>query len=200
VRTSALAVVSITLAFCNCGFASAEGTDDGQVVKTIIAIVEDGLERLRNGDPRGITSVCAEDVTYFSVEQDSLLVGRLTLEEMYGPPSDQTHYDHFDLINPTVQVHGDVAILAFDYESFTTEDDSQLRTRWRSTHVLARVDADWRIVHIHRTLLENNMQYMYAAGEASMGSNAYASESHTTQSSKHEVRDPGPGSSSRKTD
>jgi ketosteroid isomerase-like protein len=158
VRISLLIFVTITVAFCICGFASVSSADDDQVAEAVIAIVKDGLERLRKGDPRGITDVCADDVTYYSIENDSLLVGRQTLEEMYGPPTDQTYYDHFDLINPTVQVHGDVAILAFDFASFATEDDSQLRTRWRSTYVLARFDAGWRIVHVHWTLLENNLQ------------------------------------------
>lgn len=157
-RISAIVFVTITVAFCICGLGSAGGANDDQVAETVIAIVKDGLERLRNGDPRGITDNCAEDVTYYSVEHDSLLVGRQTLVEMYGPPTNQTHYDHFDLINPTVQTHGDVAVLAFDFASFSTEDNSQLRTRWRSTYVLARFNAGWRIVHIHWTLLENNLQ------------------------------------------
>lgn len=157
-RISAIVFAAITVVFCICGFGSAGGADDDQVAETVIAIVKDGLERLRNGDPRGITDICAEDVTYYSVEHDSLLVGRQTLVEMYGPPTNQTYYDHFDLINPTVQTHGDVAVLAFDFASFTTEDNSQMRTRWRSTYVLARFDAGWRILHIHWTLLENNLE------------------------------------------
>ena len=60
---------------------------DDQAAETVLSIVTDGLERLRKGDPRGITDACAEDVTYYSVEQDSLLVGRQILEEMYGPPT-----------------------------------------------------------------------------------------------------------------
>jgi hypothetical protein len=104
------------------------------------------------------TEIRVEGVTYYSVEQESLLVGRQTLLEMYGPPANKIFYDHFELINPTVQTFPDVAVLSFDFASFTTADNSQLRTRWRSTYVWARLDAGWRIVHIHWTLLENNLQ------------------------------------------
>lgn len=153
-----IVLVSVTVALCICVFGSSVGAEEDQVKAAVIAIVKDGLEKLRNGDPRGITDACAEGVTYYSVEQDSLLVGRQALVELYGPPTNQTYYDHFDLINPTVQTHGDVAVIAFDFASFSTEDDSQLRTRWRGTYVLARFDAGWRILHIHWTLLENNLQ------------------------------------------
>jgi hypothetical protein len=130
---------------------------DAEVAKDVIALVRKGLDGLRRGDPTGITDACADDVTYYSVEFDSLLVGRAALVEMYGPPTGETSYDHFDLVNPTVQVLDDVAVLAFDFASYTTADDSQLRTRWRSTQVLRRIDTHWRIVHIHWTLLENRL-------------------------------------------
>ncbi|MFC1499547.1 YybH family protein [Candidatus Zixiibacteriota bacterium] len=124
----------------------------------IIALVTDGLEGLRTGDPGRITGRCADDVTYFSVEFDSLLVGRTALEEMYGPATSQIYYDHFDLINPVVQIFKDTAVIAFDFASYTTTDDSQLRVRWRSTQILHRTASGWKYVHIHWTLLENNLQ------------------------------------------
>ena len=157
-RPLTLALILIAAASSWGHHAFAGGAADSQAAEAVLSMVRDGLERLRNGDPRGITDVCAEDVTYYSVEHDSLLVGRRTLEEMYGPPTNRTYYDHFDLINPTVRVLGDVAIVAFDFASFTTGDDSQPRTRWRSTYVLALLEPGWRIVHIHWTLLENNLQ------------------------------------------
>jgi len=159
VRLTSLLVPAIALSVGGCAVSSAaaHAAVDDDVSASILALVTDGLERLRLGDPRGITSRCAEDVTYFSVEFDSLLVGRKTLEEMYGPPTGQTHFDHFDLINPMVRVYGDVAIVTFDFASYGSADESQLRTRWRSTQVLRLVRGDWQIVHIHWTLLENNL-------------------------------------------
>jgi hypothetical protein len=159
VRITGFAVLSITLMLAGCDTSTSNNHFvNDEVSETVIGLVADGLERLRTGDPRGITNACAEDVTYYSVEFDSLLVGRQTLEEMYGPPTGQTYYDHFVLVNPTVQVLGSTAVLAFDFASYTTADDSQLRTRWRSTQVLTRTDADWRIVHIHWTLLETKLE------------------------------------------
>jgi len=160
VRTATLLVPTIFMMLGGCGAGSKADSlppDDSSVADTVIGIVTDGLERLRLGDPTGITNACTDDVTYYSVEFDSLLVGRQALVDMYGPPTGQTSFDHFDLINPTVRVYGDVAVLAFDFASYTTADDSQLRTRWRSTQVLARVHPGWRIVHIHWTLLENRL-------------------------------------------
>jgi ketosteroid isomerase-like protein len=124
----------------------------------ILALVRQGLEALRKGDASAITDACESDVTYYSVEQDSLLVGRPALEEMYGPPTGQIAYDHFALINPTVRIFGDLAVLAFDFASYGTADESELRTRWRSTHVLHRNEGGWRIVHIHWTLLESRLR------------------------------------------
>lgn len=159
-RLTSLLVPAIALTVCGCAVSSAAAHSaavDGDLTASILALVTDGLERLRLGDPRGITSRCAEDVTYYSVEFDSLLVGRKALEEMYGPPTGQTSYNHFELISPMVRVYGDVAIVTFDFGSYGSADESQLRTRWRSTQVLRFVGDDWQIVHIHWTLLENNL-------------------------------------------
>jgi len=130
---------------------------DDDARASVLALVTDGLERLRIGDPGGITSRCAEDVTYYSVERDSLLVGRQALVDMYGPPTGQTYYDHFDLINPMVRVYGAIAVVTFDFASYGDANESQLRTRWRSTQVLRLAGDDWQIVHIHWTLLESNL-------------------------------------------
>lgn len=148
-------VGSVILGGCEAGSEAKAPPSAESVTEDVIAVAWDGLNRLRSGDPTGITDACAESVTYFSVEQDSLLTGRQTLVEMYGPPTHQTYYDHFDLIDPQVRVYGNVAVLTFDFASYTTPDDSQLRARWRSTQVLTRNDTGWQIVHIHWTLLEN---------------------------------------------
>jgi hypothetical protein len=159
VRRTSLLVFALALFVGGCAVSATAGrapvSDD--VRASILALVTDGLERLRLGDPRGITSRCAEDVTYYSVEFDSLLVGRQALEDMYGPPTGRTYYDHFDLINPMVRVYGEMAIVTFDFASYGDADESQLRTRWRSTQVLRLTGGDWQIVHIHWTLLESNL-------------------------------------------
>jgi len=158
-RIAEYLMIICALIFSGC---SPRSTNDDQttgdeIADTVIAIVSDGLEGLRIGDPGRLTGTCAEEVTYYSVELDSLLIGRQNLEEMYGPPTDQIYYDHFDLIRPTVQVFDDTVVLAFDFASYTTSDDSQLRTRWRSTQVLYLIESEWQIVHIHWTLIENNL-------------------------------------------
>lgn len=137
--------VALTLGGCGVSSTTDRAPDDDEVRSSILALVTDGLERLRLGDPRGITSRCAEDVTYFSVEFDSLLAGRPALEDMYGPPTGRTNYDHFDLINPQVRLYGDVAVVTFGFASFGSADTSQMRTRWRSTQVLRRAEDGWEI-------------------------------------------------------
>jgi len=159
VKPTLLIAPALALALWSCSVSPAPDPvpDDEEVRSSILALVTDGLEGLRLGDPRGITSRCADDVTYFSVELDSLLVGRKALEDWYGPPTGQTNYDHFDLIDPQVRLYGGMAIVTFDFASYGSADASQLRTHWRSTQVLRKTGSEWEIVHIHWTLLENNL-------------------------------------------
>jgi hypothetical protein len=117
-------VILLTLMLVSGRCLAASGTPappsaDEDTAAAVIAVVRDGLESLRTGDPGGITNACAEDVTYYSVEQDALLVGRQALVELYGPPTGRTAYDHFDTINPQVRVYGEgnVAVLAVDFAS-----------------------------------------------------------------------------------
>ena len=83
-RLTSLLVPAFALSVGGCAVSATAGrapVGDG-VRASILALVTDGLERLRLGDPRGITSRCAEDVTYYSVEFDSLRNRVMTLEAL----------------------------------------------------------------------------------------------------------------------
>jgi hypothetical protein len=52
------------------------------------------------------------------------------------------------MIEPTVQRHGDVAVLTSNYGKLPDRLESAL-ARWNSTEVYCRVEGKWKIVHSH---------------------------------------------------
>jgi ketosteroid isomerase-like protein len=59
--------------------------------------------------------------------------------------------DRFEIVNPKVQHHGDVAVLTYNLVNFVKAADGSESpgTRWNSTSVFRRIDGRWRTIHSH---------------------------------------------------
>ena len=57
----------------------------------------------------------------------------------------------YDMIDPRVQRHGDVALLTFNLVNYGKLPDAPERvlSRWNSTEVYRRIDGKWKIIHSH---------------------------------------------------
>jgi ketosteroid isomerase-like protein len=55
------------------------------------------------------------------------------------------HIDRFELIDPRVQLSGDLAVLTFRFDSHGSEG----ALRWNTTEVYQKGPAGWKIIHIH---------------------------------------------------
>jgi ketosteroid isomerase-like protein len=117
-----------------------------EVGMEIIEMEKAALDRWGKGDPGGFLEICAPDVVYFDPYRDARINGLPALAALYKTIRGQVQFDRFELINPHVQASGNLAVLTFNYISFTGEDAS----RWNCTEVY-RKEADhcWRIVQTH---------------------------------------------------
>lgn len=122
-----------------------EPSDSSAIAATIISMETAALDRWSKGDPSGCLEISASEVTYF----DPFLVRRIDglqgLTTYYESLRGKIKVDRYELLNPEVSVHGDVAILTFNYVSYSGNEES----RWNCTEVYRRFPVGWRIIQTH---------------------------------------------------
>ena len=112
---------------------------------TIIALESAALERWGNGDPSGFLEICAPDVVYFDPYQEKRIDGLDALTQYYKGLWRQVHFDRFELLNPRVQLGGELAVLTFNFISYTGDSEQG----WNCTEVYRRAGSRWEIIQTH---------------------------------------------------
>jgi len=123
---------------------------ESDVAQKIIAMEKAALDRWGRGDPWGYTEISSEEVTYFDTGTEKRMDGLNTLKKYYKTLEGKIDIDHYEMIDPKVQIHENTAILTFnliDYEP--NNNGSFSETYWSSTEVYSRIDGEWKIVHTH---------------------------------------------------
>jgi len=130
--------------------------EDGSIRDMIVALERAALERWGNGDPGGYLELYAPDVTYFDPAVASRVDGYDAMEQYYGPIAGTVSVEHFELLDPRVQVCGDMAVLTFNLEDHVQDDDGaeSIGNRWNVTEVYQRLSGEWKIVHAHFSYTE----------------------------------------------
>ena len=119
--------------------------DKQEITKTLIALESAALERWGKGDPSGFLEICAPDVVYFDPYQEMRIDGLEALTQCYKKIWGQVYFDRFELLNPCVQTDGELAVLTFNYVSYTGEKQS----RWNCTEVYRQAEDSWQIIQTH---------------------------------------------------
>ena len=116
-----------------------------EITVKIIALESAALERWGNGDPSGFLEICASDVVYFDPYQEKRIDGLDALAQYYKSLWGMVNFDRFELLNPLVQISGDLAVLTFNYVSYTGDNES----RWNCTEVYRHDENRWQIIQTH---------------------------------------------------
>ena len=111
----------------------------------IINMERAALDRWGRGNPDGFLEISAPEVAYFDPFLPQRIDGLSTLRKYYAELRGKIHIDSYDIVDPVVQVHGDVAILTFGFVSRGGGDEM----RWNTTEVYRRGEDGWRIIHTH---------------------------------------------------
>ena len=119
--------------------------NEEKIAAIIIEMESSALERWGNGDPSGFLEICASDIVYFDPYLDKRIDGIEALAEYYKAIWGQIHLDRFELINPCVQTDGKLAVLTFNYVSYTGEKQA----RWNCTEVYRHAEDHWEIIQTH---------------------------------------------------
>jgi len=120
-------------------------SNENEITKTIIALESAALERWGSGDPSGFLEICAPDVVYFDPYQEMRIDGLEALTQYYKTIWGQIYFDRFELLNPCVQLRSELAVLTFNYVSYTGEKQS----RWNCTEVYRHAGDGWQIIQTH---------------------------------------------------
>ncbi len=124
------------------------GTGDRDAAVEIIAMERDALERGAKGDVDAFVNISEPDVVYFDPFNERRIDGLAALKEYYHkstkPPEEELT---IELINPKVQLTGDLAALTFNYRS-TGRRTGRVQL-WNCTEVYRRTAQGWRIIQTH---------------------------------------------------
>ena len=125
------------------------------VSQHIISLERSALDRWIRADPDGYLSLYAKDATYFDPFRDKRVDGLDELKArtaaMKGVALPFTE-PRYDMINPRVDVDGNVAVLTFNLVNYGKPSGSAVEkvlARWNATQVYRRLNGDWRIIHTH---------------------------------------------------
>jgi ketosteroid isomerase-like protein len=147
-RRTFVAIVFLALAFVASWAMDAR---ERQADADVIATERAALERWGKGDPDGFLTTYAPEVTYFSPTEERRVDGLPAMRALLAAVRGKIHIDRFEMLNPKVQRHGDVAVLTYNVVNYQKQQDGTERqtTRWNSTAVFRRIDGKWRTIHSH---------------------------------------------------
>lgn len=116
-------------------------------IKTeIIALEKQALELWNNGNPDGFIDLSADDVVYIDPAFDNKLEGKKALIDYYNTIRGKIKIDLYKMIEPTVQLSSDIAVLTYNYEA---QRDGQV-FRMNCTEVYKSDSShQWSIIHTH---------------------------------------------------
>ncbi|MHC4388965.1 MAG: YybH family protein [Planctomycetota bacterium] len=122
-------------------------SDVNNVSDDLIAMEKAALVRFNNGDPSGYLENCANEITYFDETTAARVDGYDALKKLYEPIKGQVHNARFEMVNPKVQLYGDVGVLTFNLITYSNE--GKVTSHWNSTEVYSKIDDAWKIIHSH---------------------------------------------------
>jgi ketosteroid isomerase-like protein len=126
----------------------------------IIALERGALDRWGRGDPGGYLELYAPEVTYFDPVQPSRVDGLAAMAALYAPFAGKIRVDRYDMIAPSVQRHGEVAVLTFNLVSYQTRADGSeaVAARWNATAVYRVANGTWRSIHAHWSFIQPELK------------------------------------------
>jgi ketosteroid isomerase-like protein len=118
------------------------------------------LDRWGNGDPQGFLQMYAPDVTYFDPMQEKCVDGLEAMTALLIPITGKVKIDRYEMLNPRVQLYGDVAVMTYQIVNYKRQQDGSERAdlRWNSTAVFRRIEGNWRTVHSHWSLTKPELK------------------------------------------
>ena len=118
--------------------------------QAVLAIERGAFERWAKGDLDGFLDASDPEVDYFDPFLEARLEGLPALRALYEKMQGKVQVDRWEMINPRVVVAGDMAVLTFNFVSYSKSGT----VGWNTTEVYRRKNGQWKIVHTHWALTQ----------------------------------------------
>lgn len=123
--------------------------------QAILAQERRALDQWAQGNPLGYVETDADDITYFDDIGAHLRIDGLEAVRNYFAGLTGKIPEHrYEVVNPKVQVYGDIGILTLRYRASGT--DGGPLTPWKATSVYRRSAEGWRKVHAHWSIAKES--------------------------------------------
>lgn len=123
--------------------------------QAILAQERRALDRWAQGKPLQYFDRWAEDITYFDdIGAHRRIEGIVAMRNYAASLEGKVPPHHYELVDPKVQVYGDIGIVTLRYEPFGT--DGVPLQRWKATLVYRRTGDEWRVVHAHWSMAKES--------------------------------------------
>ena len=146
---------TIVIAFA-CTTAAFAGEDPKVAAEVIAAARAQWAVETAGGSIAEEMATVADDYTEFNSDYPVRLDGKTANAKLYeASERDGTKPVAADMMNPKVQVYGDVAILTYSYTGVIQMKDGKTKAATgKSTRVYARQNGQWKLVHAHFSSVE----------------------------------------------
>lgn len=118
--------------------------------ESILNMERNALDRWGKGDPDGFLEISDPEVVYFDPFTKERLDGLAALRNLYEGIRGKVQIESYEVVNPKIEVCGDVAVLTFNFVSRGPDGE----WRWNTTEVYRRKQETWRIIHTHWSLTQ----------------------------------------------
>lgn len=117
----------------------------------IIVLERNALDRWGKGDPHGYLEIMSPEVTYFDPFREKRVDGLQALKGLLAPLSGNFQVEGYELLNPQVQLDGEIAVLTFNLVNTVNQANSEEKStiRWNCTEIYKRIKGSWKIIHSH---------------------------------------------------
>jgi ketosteroid isomerase-like protein len=115
------------------------------VSREILAMERAALDRWGKGDPDGFLEISDPDVVYFDPFQPRRIDGLAALRQLYSELRGKIRIDSSEITDPKIQMHGEIAVLTFRFDS----RGSECEMHWNTTEIYRHTSQGWRIIHSH---------------------------------------------------
>jgi SnoaL-like domain len=124
--------------------------DQQEVQKTVVGL----FEALSNRDSVSVRTYSTTDISFYEYGQvwniDTLINKAITMNQT----TDFKRINTFDFINTTIDKK--TAWVTYRLNSVMTKDGIQSTVQWLETVVLAKHKKQWKVKHLHSTLLKRS--------------------------------------------
>ena len=112
----------------------------------IVAREKGALDRWKTGDTFGFIDIAADDITYFDPALEKRCDGIKMFRDYLASFNGTFSFPSYELLNPNVQLYGDVGILTFN---FVGTSNSGKKDSWNTTEVYHRISGEWKLASSH---------------------------------------------------